>query len=344
MTAVVILNYNGRNFLERFLPSVIAFSNNAIVYVVDNASTDDSLSFLKINYTNSVKIIELSKNYGFAEGYNQGLRQIKADYYLLLNSDVEVTENWLAPLETVLNEDKTIAAVQPKILAEHARNTFEYAGASGGFMDSLGYPLCRGRIYDTVEIDNGQHDTKMDCFWATGAAMLVRSEVYHAVGGLDGDFFAHMEEIDWCWRVKRAGYRVVVEPKSTVFHVGGGTLPKHNPKKTYLNFRNSLVTLLKNEQFSKLLWLFPTRLLLDGVAGLKFALNGKFNDVLMIVFAHWFVFLHIFSILKKRAQTKIAISAIEIAPSTVEIGVVKTVSVWSYFIQGKKRWESLNKM
>lgn len=341
MIAIVILNYNGRAFLARFLPSVVAYSPNATIYVADNASTDDSIAFLAQNYAEQVSIIRLTQNFGFAEGYNQALRAVEADYYLLLNSDVEVTENWLSPLLACLENDETVAAVQPKIRAEHTRTSFEYAGASGGFIDYLGYPLCRGRVFDTVEQDLGQYDTEIECFWATGAAMLVRSRVFQQLNGFDGDFFAHLEEIDWCWRAKRAGYKIKVVPKATVFHVGGGTLPKHNPKKNYLNFRNSLITLLKNEPLKKLMWLFPARLVLDGVAGIKFLVEGKPNDVLMIVFAHWFVFCNILPIWKKRQQTAKNIDAVRIASSNLKIGILPIVSVWSYFIQQKKQFINL---
>jgi GT2 family glycosyltransferase len=254
---------------------------------------------------------------------------------------VEVTAAWLAPLLQLIKSDSKIAAVQPKILAEHARNTFEYAGASGGFMDILGYPLCRGRVFDSAELDSRQYDDETECFWATGAAILVRSHIYHAIGGLDADFFAHMEEIDWCWRVKRAGYRVMVAPESVVFHVGGGTLTKQNPRKTYLNFRNSLVTLLKNEKMPKLIWLFPLRLLLDGVAGLKFLLNKKTADVYMIILAHWFVFRHFFSILKKRKQTQEKVEEARLAADNSQIGIVPISSVWAYFIQKKQTYSSM---
>ncbi len=343
MVAVVILNYNGRSFLERFLPSVMLYSTEAEVYLADNFSSDDSVAYVEKTYGDRIKTIKLPENYGFAEGYNQALRQINSKYYLLLNSDVEVTAGWLTPLLALINSHENIGAVQPKILAEHARNTFEYAGASGGFMDALGYPLCRGRIFDTAEPDSGQYDDEIECFWATGAAMLVRSDIYHAIGGLDGDFFAHMEEIDWCWRIKQAGYQVMVAPKSVVFHVGGGTLTKQNPRKTYLNFRNSLVTLLKNEKTSKLLWLFPTRLILDGVAGLKFLLDKKPADVYMIVLAHWFVFLHIFSIVKKRKQTRQIIEKNRIASDNSQTGALSISSIWAYFIQKKQTYQQLIK-
>ncbi len=341
MIAIVILNYNGQAFLARFLPAVLLHSGQATIYVADNASTDDSLLFLKENYAETVKTIVLNQNYGFAEGYNQALKQVDAKYFLLLNSDVEVTEGWLQPLVARLESDARIAAVQPKILAQHTRQNFEYAGASGGFIDSLGYPICRGRLYDICETDTGQYDDAIQCFWATGAAMLVRADVYRAIGGLDGDFFAHMEEIDWCWRVKRAGYKVMVEPKSTVFHVGGGTLPKTNPRKTYLNFRNSLITLLKNEKTPKIIWLFPLRLILDGVAAALFLSKGRLQDILMIVRAHWFVFGNIFGIIKKRKQTAKTINAMQIGAENINPGRVAVVSIWSYFIQKKQTFNAL---
>lgn len=285
--AIVILNWNGKDFLEKFLPSLVARSPEwAEIVVADNASTDDSIAFLKSNYP-SVKLILNDKNYGFAEGYNRALEQIEAKYFCLLNSDIEVAEKWAEPVVELLDNDRRIAAVQPKIRSFSQRSQFEYAGAAGGFIDKLGYPFCRGRVFDTVEDDNGQYDSAIDIFWATGAALFVRADVFREVGGLDNDFFAHMEEIDLCWRIKNRGYRILVEPRSVVFHVGGGTLPKNNSFKTYLNFRNNHFLLIKNLPARRL---FPTavaRIVLDNVAALAFLMQGHTGDFKAVYKAHW---------------------------------------------------------
>ena len=243
--AIVILNWNGREMLMKYLPSVIQYSRDeATVYVADNASTDDSLSMLRENFP-EVKLIVLDRNWGFAEGYNQALRQIDAEYYLLLNSDIEVTHHWLTPMTEYLDVHPEVAACQPKMLSVFDKDCFEYAGASGGFLDRLGYPFCRGRVFDTVERDNGQYDYQTEILWATGAALMIRSNDYWAVKGLDARFFAHNEEIDLCWRLRIRGRKIVCIPESYVYHVGGGTLPKSNPMKTFLNFRNNLTMLYK---------------------------------------------------------------------------------------------------
>ena len=243
--AIVILNWNGEKMLKEYLPSVLRYSRDeATVYVADNASTDDSLSLLRQHFP-EVKLIVLDKNWGFAEGYNKALRQIEAEYYLLLNSDIEVTHHWLTPMIEYLDSHPDVAACQPKLLSMYDKDCFEYAGASGGFLDFYGYPFCRGRIFDTVEEDNGQYDNLTDVLWASGAALMVRSRDYWDVDGLDGRFFAHNEEIDLCWRLRIKGRRIVCVPESYVYHIGGGTLPKGNPMKTFLNFRNNLTMLYK---------------------------------------------------------------------------------------------------
>ena len=244
-TAVVILNWNGQKHLEHYMPSVVSNTPSEVkIIVADNGSTDDSVSFLTKHYP-SVEIINLDKNYGFAEGYNRALKFVKADYYILLNSDVEVSEGWTQPLIEMLQSDEKIAAVAPKLISDVERDKFEYAGAAGGFIDYLGYPLCRGRILSTIEQDKGQYDTAREVFWASGAAFCCRAEVFHSLGGFDGDFFAHMEEIDLCWRMQLAGYKIMSEPKSVVYHLGGGTLPNESPGKLYLNYRNNLAMLFK---------------------------------------------------------------------------------------------------
>jgi GT2 family glycosyltransferase len=284
-TAVVILNYNGRHWLEKFLPYVIQFSGDAKIIVADNSSTDDSLTFLKEKFP-SVERIAIPFNRGFCGGYNFALKQVSSKYYVLLNSDVEVTENWLAPSIELLEENKNVAAVQPKILSYNDRTLFEHAGAAGGFIDSFGYPFCRGRIFNEVEKDNQQYDDTRPVFWATGACMFVRADRFHEFGGFDEDFFAHMEEIDLCWRFHRAGHAVYYQAQSKVYHVGGGTLATSNPKKTYFNFRNGLSLIFKNLPFTQLVWKFPLRLLLDWVAAINFLLNGSFKDSKAIVKAH----------------------------------------------------------
>lgn len=243
--AIVILNWNGAQMLRQYLPSVLRYSRDeATVYVADNASTDDSVPMLQAHFPD-VKLILLDQNWGFAEGYNKALAQVEAEYYLLLNSDIEVTHHWLTPLIEFMDAHDDVAACQPKLLSMANRDQFEYAGASGGFLDRYGYPFCRGRIFDTIENDNGQYDYPSEVLWATGAALLVRARTYNNIGGLDGRFFAHCEEIDFCWRLRLSGYKVYCLPESVVYHVGGGTLPKSNPMKTYLNFRNNLTMLYK---------------------------------------------------------------------------------------------------
>ena len=282
--AVVILNWNGRKMLERYLSNVLTYSQeDATVVVADNASTDDSVEWLRQHHPD-VPLIVLEKNWGFADGYNQALAHIEAEYYVLLNSDVEVTHHWLTPLVEFMDSHADVAACQPKLLAVHDHDSFEYAGACGGFIDRYGYPFCRGRIFDTVEQDNGQYDTAAEVFWATGACLMVRSNDYWEVGGLDGRFFAHNEEIDLCWRLRQRGRKVYCLPDSQVYHVGGGTLPKSNPHKTYLNFRNNLTMLYKNLPDNEWHKVSRMRLVLDYVAALRMLLLehnvGEFKAVL----------------------------------------------------------------
>ena len=283
--AVVILNWNGRKMLERFLPSVVEHSAPAEVVIADNGSTDDSLAFLSTHYPN-LRVIAFDCNYGFAEGYNRALAQIEADYYVLLNDDVEVTPHWVEPVVAMMESDERVAVAQPKLLMYDQRDTFEYAGAAGGYIDRYGYPFCRGRMFDKVERDEGQYEEACDLFWASGAAMFVKSAVWKKLGGLDGDFFAHMEEIDFCWRVKNAGYRVRYCPEATVYHVGGGTLPKSSPRKTYLNFRNNRALLYKNLPKERLVWTLTVRWVLDLVAALSFLLKGNWKEFRAVLKAH----------------------------------------------------------
>lgn len=277
-TAIVILSWNGASMIRRFLPSVLSHTpaELATVIVADNCSTDDSLAVLASEFP-AVDVIKLDRNYGFAEGYNQALKRVGEgyDYYLLLNSDVETPEAWLQPLMDFMDAHPNVAVCQPKLRAEHTPTHFEYAGAAGGYLDALGYPYCRGRIFNTVEADRGQYDTVADVFWATGAALLIRAKVYWEVGGLDGRFFAHQEEIDICWRLRARGYRIVCVPQSVVYHVGGGTLPKENPRKTFLNFRNNLLLLYKNLPERRLRYVLFLRFWLDALASFVFLLRGQ---------------------------------------------------------------------
>ena len=285
-TAVVILNWNGKKMLERFLPSVTLHSTgDTEVIIADNGSTDDSLAFVREHYPH-LRIIELDKNYGFAGGYNRALEQVEADYYVLLNDDVEVTPNWIEPVIAQMEQHLQTAICQPKLLMYDQRDTFEYAGGAGGFIDKYGYPFCRGRMFTTLEQDRGQYDDPCPIFWASGAAMFVRSSVWKELDGLDDDFFAHMEEIDFCWRAKNAGYEVEYCPHSVVYHVGGGTLPKSNPHKTYLNFRNNMALLYKNLPQSRLAWVMVCRVVLDYVAAFKFLMERKPKEFSAVVQAH----------------------------------------------------------
>ena len=302
--AVVILNWNGVKLLEQFLPSVVQYSSEATVYVADNASTDDSISFVKANFT-TVQIIKNDYNFGFAQGYNEALKNVDADIFALINSDIEVTENWLQPIiETFKNEAQT-AIIQPKILDYKRKEYFEYSGAGGGFIDKYGYPFCRGRIFETLEKDNGQYNDSCEIFWASGACFFIRSSVYKELNGFDSDFFAHQEEIDLCWRAFNNNHIIKYNGDSTVYHVGGATLNEGNPKKTFLNFRNSLLMLVKNLPKESLVKLLFLRMILDGIAGIRFLFQGKILHSIAVLKAH-FYFYHLLSInYKKRGKTQL---------------------------------------
>lgn len=286
-TAVVILNWNGRKLLEEFLPSVIRYSSfpDVEIVVADNGSTDDSIAFLTSVYPQITRVV-LSENYGFADGYNRALKEVKAEYFVLLNSDVEVTEDWLLPITDHLDKNPDVAAIQPKIRAQRSKEYFEYAGASGGFIDKYGYPFCRGRIFSNVEKDYGQYNEPMDVLWATGACLVIRSKEFFDAGGFDASFFAHMEEIDLCWRLNCRGKRIVCLPLSTVFHVGAATLKKESPRKTYLNFRNNLLMLYKNLPQEHLKRTMSIRLILDYLAAFQFAVTGKYANAKEVIRAH----------------------------------------------------------
>ena len=331
--AIVILNWNGRHYLEKFLPAVMASNyTNKRVIIGDNASTDDSIVFLQQHYP-QVEIIENTTNEGFAKGYNTILKQVQSDYYVLLNSDVEVTPGWIMPIIDLMESDNAIAACQPKLLAYDNKNSFEYAGASGGWIDQFGYPFARGRIFETCEEDSGQYDEAQPCFWASGAALFVKTAVYHEMGGLDTWFFAHQEEIDFCWRLQLAGYKVFVEPLSVVYHVGGGTLPAGNSRKTMLNFRNNLVMLAKNLPMPAALWKIPLRLVLDAVSAWRGLFSGDKGYFIAVIRAHlhfinWLLFHRKSSVfpVKKDGQLR---------------GWYSGSVAWAYFIGKKKRFSEI---
>ncbi len=304
--AIVILNWNGVRLLRQFLPSVVKNSLNesTTIVVADNGSTDESLLVLRNEFP-EVGILDLKQNFGFARGYNEALKQIDADYFVILNSDVEVTAGWLDSPIRLMENDSLIAAVQPKILAYHQKTHFEYAGAAGGFIDRFGYPFCRGRIFNEVEADNGQYDCISDIFWATGACMFVRASAFEDAGGFDADFWAHMEEIDLCWRLKNKGFRIVYTPESTVYHVGGGTLSYDNPRKLFLNFRNNLWLLYKNLPPKQLYVTLFLRMILDGIAALKLLTEFNVKGILAVLKAHYQFYCSLPVLKRKRKELKL---------------------------------------
>lgn len=313
---------------------MISCSNGHEVVVADNCSTDESVSFLKENFPN-IRLIQNTSNGGFAKGYNDALKHIESEFYLLLNSDIEVTQNWIEPLLEMM-KDKHVAGCQPKVLSYHQKNSFEHAGACGGFLDKDFFPFCRGRIFQKVEEDLGQYDTPIEVFWATGAALMIRADVYHQVGGLDEDFFAHMEEIDLCWRLKKQNYKFMVAPTSVVYHIGGGTLDYSSPFKTYLNFRNSLYMIIKNYDGILFFKMFR-RLIIDGIAGVRFLVRGEFKQLGSILKAHRDVYLSLGKILKKRKKIK--------AESTQfnRIGLYKASILWERYVLKKDKFSMLSK-
>lgn len=331
--AVVILNWNGVDLLRKFLPSVLSCSSEGSLYVIDNGSTDDSCKFLAEEYP-SIKQICLDKNYGFAGGYNNGLKSIEADYFVLLNSDVEVTEGWLSPMVNLLDENPDIAAVQPKILSYRDRTKFEHAGAGGGGIDRFGYPFCRGRMFDICATDSGQFDDTSQIFWSSGAAMMIRSSSWRAAGGFDGDFFAHMEEIDLCWRLHHLGQQVFYCGESKVYHLGGGTLPYSSPKKLFLNFRNNLWMLYKN--CDGLFWLFIIlfRMILDGVSALFFLSKGEFSGIITIFKAHCALYSSLGRLSVKRA-------AVMRSSVNRKYPIYRGSIVWDHFVKRKDQIDSI---
>lgn len=298
--------------------------------MADNASTDDSVAWMQAHYPN-VRLILNKENGGFAQGYNDALKQVDAEYYILLNSDIEVTPNWVDPVLRMMDADPSIGACQPKLRSFYEREKFEYAGAAGGFIDRYGYPFCRGRIFFELEKDDGQYDDPCEIFWATGACMFVRAELYHQLGGLDADFFAHMEEIDFCWRLKSAGYKIMYCPQSVVYHIGGGTLPKSSSRKTYLNFRNNFTLLYKNLPARELFPVFFVRLFLDGVAAMKFLLTGGISDMFAVTRAHFSFYRHLGAHRKKRRA---------LVQKDVNCRYQGNL-VWEHYIRGIKRYSEL---
>jgi GT2 family glycosyltransferase len=335
--AVVILNYNNLPFLQKFLPDIVKFSAPHAVIIADNGSSDKSLEFARTNFP-SVSIIENKGNYGYAEGYNKALHQVQSEFYVLLNSDVQVTANWIGPVLDLMETDPLIGACQPKVLDYVKRDLFEYAGAAGGFIDKYGYPFCRGRLFNTIETDDHQYDYAQEVFWATGACMFVRASAFKQCGGFDPKYFAHMEEIDLCWRMKNFGYKIYAEPASTVYHVGGGTLSKISAQKTYLNFRNNLATLVKNHPprwlFSKLLF----RMILDGVAAFKFLFEGAPSHFISVIKAHFVFYSWLPGILQQRRKLRKQ-SGFQFTLSQVYNGTI----VAEHFIRGRRKLSDLGR-
>ena len=332
--AIVILNWNGASMLRKFLPSVLKYSQEAEVIVADNASKDDSLKVMETEFP-EVRTIVLDKNYGFAEGYNQALRQVEAEYYLLLNSDVEVTEGWLQPMLSYMGAHEDVVACQPKLRCEWNRSMLEYAGACGGYIDYLGYPFCRGRIFNTVEEDLGQYDSVVPVLWATGAALMIRSKLYWEAGGLDARFFAHQEEIDLCWRLRARGYKIVCVPQSVVYHVGGASLPKQNSKKTFLNFRNNMILLYKNLPDDQLKNVMRRRFWLDALACLYFFLTLQLGSCIAVWSGRW-AFRKMRSDFKEDRKRNMQATVVH----SREFLFPKSL-LWQYHVKGKKTYNEL---
>ena len=328
--AIVILNWNGQKLLEQFLPSVVDFSSKeATIYIADNASKDSSINYVKSSFP-SIKIIENDINGGYAKGYNDALKSIDADIYCLLNSDVEVTQNWLKPVIDIFKSEKNTAIIQPKLLDFKNKTKFEYAGAAGGFIDLFGYPYCRGRVFNHLETDKAQFNDVKEIFWASGACLFIRAKVYHQLEGFDEDYFAHQEEIDLCWRTQNIGYKIKYVGSSLVYHVGGATLQQANPHKTYLNFRNSLLNVVKNVPKKWFLFVIFSRLLLDGIAGIKFIIELRPIHTWAIIKAHYSFYKNLNKFLKKREKLL-----------KKEDYNLHTSIVWQYFVLGRKKFHQL---
>lgn len=335
--AVAILNWNGKLLLEKFLPTVLQHNpSDSEIAVIDNHSSDDSVSFLQKNFP-GVKIISLKRNFGFARGYNEGLKNLNAEYYVLLNSDVQVTENWMQPIISLMDSDKNIAACQPKLLNYNVHDEFEYAGGAGGFIDKWAYPFCRGRIFNSFEKDKGQYDDQREIFWASGASLFIRSEIFHNTDGFDEDFIIHMEEIDLCWRIRNLGYKIMYCPHSVVYHVGAGTLAKMNPRKTFFNFRNNLLMFCKNDSSGFFLIKLFFRVWMDIIAAFKFLLSGDILHCIAVLRAHFSFYFMFLKMMRKRKAIRKKI--IHYANS----GIYHSSIVWEYFINGKRKFSELNK-
>ena len=335
--AIVILNWNGEKLFENYLPSIIEHSakSGAEIIVADNASTDQSVKLLNEKFP-GIKIIQLESNFGFAEGYNRALQHVDADFYILANSDIMVTENWIEPCINKFEADNNVVAIQPKILSYNEPDQFEYAGAAGGFIDKFGYPFCRGRVLNRVEKDQGQYNIPGSIFWASGACMFIRAEAFKNAGGFDGDFWAHMEEIDLCWRLKSKGYKIWYEPQSVVYHLGGGTLSYGSPRKIYLNFRNNLFMLFKNLPPYQFKRIFLLRMLLDGIAAIKFIAGFNFREFWAVIKAHASFYRNLKKLRKKRKEVQHQVLVKdhpEIYPKSI---------MWKFFIQGKSNFSSYN--
>jgi hypothetical protein len=335
--AIVILNWNGAKLIRQFLPSVINFSKGDLteIIVADNGSTDNSLEILRNEFP-GVQLLDLNQNYGFARGYNEALKRIEADYFVILNSDVEVTSGWLRSPINLMESNPEIAAVQPKILSYHQKTLFEYAGAAGGFIDRYGYPFCRGRIFNELETDCGQYDQTTEIFWATGACMFVRASQFHEAGGFDADFWAHMEEIDLCWRLKNRGYKIVYTPESTVYHFGGGTLAYDNPKKLFLNFRNNLWLLFKNLPGKQLVSVLFIRMVLDAVTAFKLLAEFNLNGIRSVLKAHYYFWISLPVLLKKRKLVKMNGSS-----KAALTGILQKSLVFQFYFRKRKRFSEL---
>lgn len=334
--AVVILNWNGVDFLKKFLPPLIRHTDPELaeIWVADNGSSDNSVSMTRSEFP-AVRLLELGSNHGFAEGYNLALRQIEAEYFVLLNSDVEVSENWLDPLHEAISADPGIGACGPKIRSWHKRELFEHAGAAGGYLDKYGYPFCRGRIFNVIEKDDGQFDDNPDILWASGACLMVRAELYRKAGGLDPIFFAHMEEIDLCWRIKSMGYRVLFCHQSVVYHIGGGTLPENNHRKTYLNFRNNLILLYKNLPLSRIFRVFLPRIILDYLSLFQFLGRLEFRNFAAVIKAHFFLATNIRTVKRLRRKT------LELCEPSLHPEILNNSIVYNFFVRGKKYFNEL---
>jgi GT2 family glycosyltransferase len=328
-TAVVILNYNGEKLLQKFLPSVVQYSAEAEIIVADNNSSDKSIAFVRQTFPD-IRIIQLDRNYGYCGGYNRAISQVDTDYVVLLNSDIEATPNWLNPMVDMLDRDETIAAVQPKVLSYNKKSHFEHAGAGGGFIDAFGYPFCRGRVFDHVEVDEGQYNDTREVFWASGACLMIRTQSFKKFGGFDEDFFAHMEEIDLCWKLNRAGQRIFYCGASTIYHVGAGTLAYRNPTKTYLNFGNGLSMLLKHLGFGEALYKMPLRIILDWIAALQFLVTGDGKNFLAVLRAHGRFIITLPVGLRKRRELR------KLYPRYNDAMIYGGSIVVHYYLRGKK--------